>query len=120
MNDRQQELHDRQVLAIHQAVCKHIPTAAIAGGFVSPVADLYNAEIDRLSEVFPHDSQARELGLTKLRNFLADCGEPVTEGMAKALQDAWSREGMQRANWKGQFPDHLPLSQRTAWLRERM
>jgi len=83
-------------------VCKHMPSAAIDSGMVSPV-DLYTGEIVRLSALFPFEDRPTEeygYGLTRLRAWLSDRGERHSEGFVKALQKEWLRDGMRMESKK--------------------
>lgn len=79
--------------AIHQAVCRTMPTAAKASGFLSTVTGLYTVDIARLSAKFPYATRTEELGLSRLRTWLAMQGEVLPEGLLKAVQKAWLRDG---------------------------
>lgn len=78
---------------IRQAVNRHMPTAAVASGFISPVAGLYDAEIARLDARFPYDDRTQDLGLSRLRQWLNTYAEWPAPGLLKALQREWLRQG---------------------------
>lgn len=80
---------------IKQAVCQHLPSAAIASGFVSPVD--FTAWVAQMSERFPMGSRPDTLGLTKLTAWLSEQGVVAGRAWVLALQGEWLHDRMRAA-----------------------
>lgn len=67
-------------------ICEHLPAAAVASGFVSPVD--FSTTLERLWATYGREAVARhDLGLSKLARWLADRGEVLGERVVKAWRE---------------------------------
>lgn len=72
---------------IHSLLCEHMPTAAVASGFASPVD--CGPWVRRVSQLFPFVDRPTDLGLTSLMRWLAARGVTAGESWVKELRKEW-------------------------------
>lgn len=85
------ELPDPKRL-IEQAICQHMPSAAVASGWMSKLNP--SDWIKEVSEKFPFAERTTELGLTRLTAWLKERGVEAGESYIKALRIEWLKELM--------------------------
>ncbi len=91
---------------IRSMICDHMPSAAVASGFVSPVD--FTATLRRLWACYGREVVAMEnLGLSAVVRFLAAKGESVGERVVKAWRAEVLAEVMRIE--AGGVPWHLPV-----------
>lgn len=77
---------------IESAICQHMPTAAIASGWLSPVDP--SAWVASMCERFPESDRPESLGLTALCDWLTGQGVTAGREFVKALRVQWLKERM--------------------------
>lgn len=91
---------------IRDAICQHMPSAAIASGFVTPVD--FTHFLDGLWEKYGAEAVKLEnLGITAVRDFLAAKGETVGERVSNEWRKQILAEVMRIET--GGTPRHLPV-----------
>ena len=73
-------------------ICRHMSSAAIASGWVSPVDA--TAFIREVSDQFPYGTRPENLGLTALTGWLAERGVEAGETFIRELRKEWIKEEM--------------------------
>ena len=87
--------------AIRSALVKHMPTAAIATGLVSPVDP--SAWVSEISARIPYSARTDcPFGLTGLTGWLAARGITAGLGFIKALRLEWLRVEMVESTRRGE------------------
>lgn len=77
---------------IKQAICEHMPSAAVASGWMSEV----NPEpfVKAMCERFPFGTRPENLGITPLTNWLKEQGVEAGKSFIMAVRKVWLMDAM--------------------------
>jgi hypothetical protein len=78
--------------AIVQAIHAHMPSAAVASGWASPVDP--KPWVDRVSRLIPFVDRPDDMGLTALTDWLNGMGFEAGASFIRALREAWIRDAL--------------------------
>jgi hypothetical protein len=84
---------------ITQAICEHMPSAAVASGWMSAV-DL-EPFVKAMCERFPFGSRPENLGYTPLANWLKEQGVEAGKAFVMAVRKVWIMDAMRAECAKG-------------------
>lgn len=77
-------------------ICKHLPSAAIATGLVSPVDS--SAFVQSVCERFPREQRPESLGFTPLKAWLKANGVDVGDSIVMAIRHEWIMDELRHAS----------------------
>lgn len=77
---------------IEQAICEHMPSAAVASGWMSAVDP--TPWVREMCQRFPCGTRTRELGYSKLVEWLKGHGVEAGKAWVMALRKVWIMDAM--------------------------
>jgi hypothetical protein len=79
---------------IEKAICEHMPSAAVASGWMSEVDPA--PFVRQMCERFPYGARPENLGVTALTEWLKERGVEAGKNFIRAVREEWIKEEMRR------------------------
>lgn len=84
---------------IKQLICEHMPTAAVASGWMSAIDP--EPFVKQMCERFPFDVRPEQMGVTYLTDWLSERGVTAGKAFVLAVRNVWLMERMRAECDKG-------------------